>query len=241
MTAGARREGAANRIRRRRRLGYGLVAFGTAGLALVIAAAILLFGSLAAIRDAATGFEQQRTELVAMVEPAASALTDAATSASNASASLTRAGDASRQAADLTDRLAGTFDTMASLGSIDIFGARPFAGVAPQFSDVATQSRNLSTDLRSTADALATNVTDSASVASRLQALADRLRALEPTIGAGGDATAAGSMASFVTLAQLVVFGLLAWIAVLALGSIWLGRWFLARSLGVPRNRAREG
>jgi len=216
---------------RRRRLGFGLLAFGISGLVLVLLAAVLVLGSLAAVDTAASGFERQRAELVAMIDPAASALSDVATSAANAGASLTRASDASRRAADLTTRLATSFEGMAGLGSFDVFGARPFAGVASQFSDVAAQSRTLSTDLTATADAVLTNVADSAAVAVGLRGLADRLRRLEASTGVSGSGapgtTGAGSSLPIGT-ARLVLLGLLAWLAIPAIVSTWLG-WRLAR------------
>jgi hypothetical protein len=205
--------------RRRRRVGIGLIAFGATGLVLVVAAAVLLLGSFAAIGDAATGFERQRQELVAMVEPAAAALSDAADSAANAGASLTAASGASRRAADLTDRLATASDGIAGLGALEIFGQRPFAGTSSQFTDLATQSRALGLDLRSTADALATNVADSQSVAADLRTLADRLRALETTVEPAGGAGAGLPIA----LAALVALGLLAWFSIPAVASLWLG------------------
>ena len=210
--------------RRRRRLGYGLVAFGASGLVLVVIAAVLVLATLGAVGDAATAFERQRTQLLAMVDPAASALSDAADSASRAGASLTEASDASRRAADLTGRMASSFDSLAGLGSLDIFGSRPFAGFTSQFADVATQSRALAGDLTSTADALTTNVADSEAVASDLRTLAGRLRQLETSVqGSGGPG---GSPGLPVALAQVVVIGLLAWFAAIALARIWLGLQF---------------
>ena len=207
--------------RRRRRLGFGLIAFGASGLVLAIIAAVLVLATLGAVGDAATGFERQRTELLSMVEPAASALSDAADSASHAGASLTEASDASRRAADLTGRLATSFDGLAGLGTLDILGARPFAGFSSQFTDVAAQSRALSSDLTSTADAMTTNVADSEAVAVDLRSLADRLRQLETSVG--GSTTANGSAGLPILAAQLVLLGLLAWISIIGLASIWLG------------------
>lgn len=215
-----------NAAGRRRRLGYGLIAFGITGLALAVVAAVLVLASLGSVGDAASGFERQRAELVAMIEPAASALSDAADSASNAGASLTSASDASRRAADLGNRLAISFDGLAALGSVDILGNRPFEGMSSQFTDVAAQSRALALDLTTTADALATNVADSQSVATDLRTLADRLRQLETTMQPSASATPAGSAAPSdlpIALAELVVLGLLAWFCVPAIASIWVG------------------
>jgi hypothetical protein len=211
------------RARRRRRLGIGLLAYGISGLVLVVAAGVLVFGSLSAVDDAASGFERQRAQIAAMLDPAALALSDAATSASNAATSLTTASNASRRAADLTGRLATSFEGMAGLGSFEVLGARPFAGVASQFTDVATQSHALSGDLTTTADALATNVADSQAVSEDLRDLADRLTQLELSVGgtAGGSSLPIGA-------ARLVLLGLLAWFAIPAIVSTWLG-WRLTR------------
>ncbi len=223
------------RARRRRRLGLGLIAFGATGLVLVLAAAILLLGSFAAIGDAASGFERQRTQLVSMLEPAATALSDAADSAAHAGSSLTTASDASRRGADLTNRLATSFDSMAGLGSVDIFGTRPFAEVSSQFADVAAQSRALSADLTSTADALATNVADSQSVAGDLRSLADRLDQLRDELQAGGGVTT--SSGTPILAAELLILALLAWLAVPAVASLWLGWRLRARAAGGPAPR----
>ena len=102
---------------RRRRLGYGLLAFGLSGLVLLLAAAALVFGSLAAVDDAATGFETQRAELLAMLGPASSAMDGAATSASNAGTSLTSSAAAADHAAVLTNRLAAAFEGLAEQGT----------------------------------------------------------------------------------------------------------------------------
>jgi hypothetical protein len=202
------------------------MAFGATGLVLVLALAVLLLGSIAAIGDAASGFERQRTELVSMLEPAATSLSDAADSAAHAGSSLTAASDASRRGAELTNRLATSFDSMAGLGSVDIFGTRPFAGVSSQFGDVAAQSRALSADLTSTANALATNVADSQAVAGDLRSLADRLGQLRDELQVGGGVTT--SSGTPILAAELLVLALLAWLAVPALASLWLG-WRLRR------------
>jgi hypothetical protein len=213
--------------RRRRRLGYGLLGFGVTGLVLVIAAAVLLLGSLGSINGAASGFESQRAELVSMLDPAATALSDAGESAANAGGSLTKASDASRRAADLTSRLATSFDALAALGDVDILGSRPFAGMSSQFTEVAGQSRSLSTDLGSTADALSTNVADSQRVAADLRSLAQRLRELEGSLQS--TAGPGGSLTVPVAAAEVVLLALLGWLSVPAVASLWLGRRLLRR------------
>ena len=74
MTGARRRTRTAARGRARRRLGMGLMAFGAAGLVLIAAAGALVLASLSAVDDAATGFEEQRREILAMLGPASAAL-----------------------------------------------------------------------------------------------------------------------------------------------------------------------
>lgn len=205
----------------------GLLVFGVSGLVLLLAAAALVFGSLAAVDDAATGFERQRTELLAMLGPASSALDNAASSATNAGSSLTSSAEAADQAAVLTTRLAGSFEGLAGLSSFEIFGARPFAGLAGEFTQVGADARALSTDLVATAAALRTNVADATAVATELRTLATQLHALEATLGAA-DGGSLGSAAAALNAARIVLLGLLVWLAVPAVLCTWLG-WRLTR------------
>jgi len=220
------------RARRRRRLGVGLAAFGTIGLALLAGAAVLVLGALRVLDDAASGFERQRTEVVALLEPAATALERAATSASNAGASLSATRDAAARAAGLTARLAESFESLAGLSSFEILGARPFGGIAGQFSAVGAEARLVSSDLATAAAAMGTNVTDSQAVATDLHALAARIETLRAglSVPAGSDPSSAGGSIE-VGAARLVLLGLLAWLAVPALVSLWFGaRLLRARS-----------
>ena len=212
---------------RRRRIGYGLLAFGLSGLVLLLAAAALVFGSLAAVDDAATGFERQRAELLAMLGPASSAMDSAATSATNAGASLTSSAGAADQAAVLTTRLASSFEGLAALSSFEILGSRPFAGLAGEFSQVGADARALSADLTSTAAALRTNVTDTAAVAADLRTLATQLDELEASLDAS-ESGSPGSATAALNAARIVLVGLLAWLAFPAIMSTWLG-WRLTR------------
>ena len=231
--------------RRRRRLGLGLIWFGISGLVLIGSAAVLVLASLSAVDDAATGFERQRAQILAMLGPASDSLEHAATSAANAGASLTETRDAASSAAQMTARLAESFEGLAALGSFEVFGLRPFSEMSGQFTAVAGDARTLSADLQEAAIAMGTNVADSEAVATDLRALAEQLGTLEASLGAPGaqgpDAsgrpTASGQPAAGGGLpatstslpfaaARFVLMGLLVWLAIPALASVWLGwRW----------------
>jgi hypothetical protein len=217
------------RRRRRRRLAYGLLGFGLSGLVLLLGATALVLSSLGAVDDAASGFERQRAELLAMLRPAADALDSAATSATNAGTSLASSADAADQASTFTTRLAGSFEGLASLSSFEMFGTRPFAGLGDEFARVGTDARTLSTDLLSTASALRTNVADTAAVAGDLRSLVTRLDALETSLGAS-EGEGLGSATVALNAARIVLLGLLVWLAVPAVLCTWLG-WRLRRRL----------
>jgi hypothetical protein len=212
----------------RRRAGFGLVAFGLTGLVLILAAGALIFGSLAAVSDAATGFERQRTEIRAMVGPASDVLERAATSASNAGTSLSTTSEAATRAASLTTNLADSFERLAAATTFEILGTRPFAELEGQFNAVASDARTLSRDLTAASSALEANVTDSAAVATDLRALARQLDSLEASLGGDEGAGTSATSSLPIDAARIVLAGLLVWLAIPAIGSIWLG-WRLAR------------
>jgi hypothetical protein len=218
------------RRQRRRRLAYGLLGFGLSGLALLLGATALVFASLGAVDDAASGFDRQRAELLAMLEPAADALDSAATSATSAGASLTSSADAADRAASFTTRLATSMSGLAALGSFEVFGARPFASLADEFGQVSSDAVALSTDLGTTAGALRTNVTDATAVAADLRALAAQLQQLGTSLGAS-DGTTLGGAAVAVNTARILLVGVLLWLAVPAVVCTWLG-WRLLRRPG---------
>ena len=215
------------RRQRRRRIGLGLIAFGVAGLVLIGAAGALMLASFKAVGDASSGFEDQRAEILAMLGPASDALDGAASSAANAGTSLQETRDAATQASELMRRLASSFENLASLGTFEILGARPFASLSGQFAEVAAESQTLSTDLSEAATAMTSNVSDSAAVAADLRVLAAQIDTLETSLGAGQDGEVPSAGAGLpIAAAQAVLIGLLLWLAVPAIAAVSLGwRW----------------
>jgi hypothetical protein len=201
------------------------MAFGAVGLVLTIATAALILTTLGGVADAATGLERQRTQLGAMLEPASAALRNASASAAHAGSSLTSSAAAAREAAGLTAQLGSSFEQLAALSSFELLGTRPFAGPAASFADAAVRSRAVSTNLDTTARALTLDITDSATVAADLDRLADQLDELRRSMGVGPGGAGSGltASASF-DIARIVLVGLLAWLAVPAAVSLWLGR-----------------
>jgi hypothetical protein len=211
-------------IGNRRRTGRFLVAFGAIGLVLLAATAILVAVTLGGVGDAATGLERQRAQLVAMIRPTSASLRDAAAASQHAGASLTSSAAAARDGATLTTQLGDAMEQLNALSTLDILGTQPFASIGSSFGDLATRSRTLSTSLGRTADSLDADVADSATVSSDLGRLADQLDQLERGI----DGTGTGSRGSISASAgfealRLFLLALLAWLAVPAIASVWLG------------------
>jgi hypothetical protein len=203
----------------RRRLGRGLVAFGGIGLALLLATAVLALVTIGSIGDAATGLERQRTDLVRMLEPAATSIRDAATSATHAGSSLTASAKAAQDGASLTTQLATSMEQLNSLSNLDMLGQRPFAGIGSSFGELGARSRTLSASLTTTADALGADIADTAAVGRDLNQLADQLDQLSSSAGATGPSAASTGFA----LLPILLLALLLWLAVPAGASLWIG------------------
>jgi hypothetical protein len=193
-----------------RRTGSVLVAFGAAGLVLLVTCLVAVLVSLMPIVNGAAQLEQQRAAAVGLIAPAADALESTAASAERAGTSLGLSASAARNGASVTSQLA---DALAGL-----------AAFSSAFGDTADRSRALSKDLAKTADALAQNESDSATAAANLHVLADRVRHLGEQLGSAAAPPPSGLAGVALPLAVALVALVLAWLAAIAIASIWLGR-----------------
>jgi hypothetical protein len=200
------------------RRGTALMAFGGVGLLLLGACLIAVVLSLVPLVNGAAALEQQRTDAVALIGPAADALEATATTAEHAGASLGTSVAAARDAASVTGQLADALQGLAAFSSA--------------FGDTAARSRTLSEDLSTTANALAQNQLDSASTAAQLRTLADRLHDLGETLGTAASPPPSAVAGVAVPLALGLVILLLLWLAVIAGACIWLGRRMRAGTVG---------
>jgi len=223
---------------RRRRRGAALIAFGAAGLAILLVLALVLIGPIRGLGAAAASIEGQRTRVVALLPAAREALDSAATAASNAGISLRSSGRSARDGSTLLEQLAAAMQGMSDASRVSIFGNQPFASLSDELAAVATQSRALATDLATTADSLDANVTDSETAAAQFRALGDQLERLrvelEPAgVASTGGSSGLGSFETQVTILTFVLLALLVWLAAPAIAAIWLGlRWWRAPASG---------
>lgn len=192
------------------RLGSVLIAFGVAGLAILVATVIALVLAVGPLAAAAADLDQARGNVAALVGPSADALEATAASADHAGQSLGQSETTARDAAAVTSQLADAMNGLAA-----------FSGA---FADTAARARSLSDDLTRTADAIHQNQLDSTTAATQLRALSTQLRDLQSRLAA--DQIATPGALDRLALPVAVGLGglLLVWLAGLAFGAIWLGR-----------------
>jgi hypothetical protein len=166
--------------------------------------------------------------VIATLDRASTALTDAGDTAVSFAVTLERIPPAVNQAADTVGNLQGNLRSVEQqLGAISILGANPLGGVARVFGQMASDLEGLDARLA----AIATSLDDNKQ---SLLANADSLRALGQQLGDVADDLRTGIVQDSLADVQLiltVLFVLLvAWTAVPAAGALWIG-WWLRREL----------
>ena len=189
---------------RRRVLGWGLIVYGIAGLALIVAGAI-------AGLDVATRIERLAADADGTLAAAASATEAAAESFTSVDASLSEAQESASTAAALSRDASGTLRSLAVAMQVNLFGAQPLLPLADEFSTSADQASQLADTLDSVGSSLGDTRTDVSRVGAELEILSDQLGALRTSTG--GPDGAPPPLRVFIGL-------LLAWLAVPAVGAI---------------------
>jgi hypothetical protein len=207
-----------------RRLATGLIVYGAIVLGLL--ALVWLSGRVGGLAERTGG---QVTTIVETLDRTSTALGEASSSATSFAGTLARTAPAVRQVGMAIADLRGNFRTIEDqLGTLQVFGSRPFGDVAGQFGQMATDLDGLDERLGLIADdlernraALATNAESLAAIGTRLTRIATEAR--DGTVAAGLD-----DLRAVVTLLSLL---LVVWVALPAIGALWLG-WWLRRALG---------
>lgn len=214
----------------RRAAGALLVAYGIAGLVLVVGGAILVATSVARLDGLADTIRTQREVLVRSLDATSTFLRDARTGTGNVGTSLAASVDSARRTATLTRSLAGAMDGLSAATSLTILGTQPLAGLGGTFSDVARQADSLGTSLDRMAGSLTQNGTDLGLVATDIASIETELAELRRQVAGsppGGDDLSAISRA--IDASRIVLLALLIWLgaqAVIAIvGGLLLVRW----------------
>jgi hypothetical protein len=206
-----------------RRLATGLIVYGASGVAIALLGLIALVWLSGRVGGLAERTGDQVTTIVETLDRTSTALSEASASATSFAGTLARTGPAVRQVAVAIGDLRGNFRTIEDqLGRVQILGSQPFGNVAGQFGQMATDLDGLDERLVVIADDLERNRTALAVNAESLMAIGTRLdriatEARDGTVVAGLD-----DLRAVVTLLALL---LLVWVALPAVGALWLGLW----------------
>lgn len=207
----------------RHRVGMGLAIYGALSLGLIL---ILLFLVAAPPdTDGPFGLEAQRRQLVNMIDASADAIGDAEVAARGVDDTLLSTGSAAASAGTFMNELATTMRGLAASLRISILGSQPFAGPADDFERVAAQASRVALDLDLAATSARSGAADMVAMADQLAAVRAEVRLM-----AGGldEPIDEGPW-------RLLAAVILAWLAVPAFVSLWVGlRWWRQ---GDPRSR----
>ena len=213
----------------RRRAGIALTAYGAAGLLLLGLAMAFVVG---AFDDGAgpLGLEAQRRGLLDLLDASNVALIDAEATAREADDGMSSTAAAARDGSRFVADLGATLRNLATSLRLSILGSQPFAGPADDFDRVAAQAARVAADLDQAAASIDLSSKDMGSLASDLAAMRGRIDGVKTNlagIDAGRWRWLAGAM--------------IAWLAIPALLSLWLGlRWWQpALAARTARRRAR--
>ncbi|HEU0237258.1 MAG TPA: hypothetical protein VFR14_12535 [Candidatus Limnocylindrales bacterium] len=192
-----------------------LIAFGVSGLVIVAI-------GLATVLAWGTGSDPAATDPVADLRAtlagSRAAVIDAATSARSADAGLVAAAEAAGSAGALTRDLSVAARGLASALRTSIFGVEPLAPAAPAFEGVADRAAALAVDLEAVQVTVRSGGADLRAVGTRLDELGRRLADLDRAID-----ESAGRADESIAAVRLLVAAVLAWLAMPALASVWLG------------------
>lgn len=155
----------------RRWLGWGLIAYGLVGVAMIVA------GSLIGLA-AADRVERLVTDADDALAAASTATRAAADSFDGVDDSLTRANDSSAAAAALARRAQDTLDNLAAAMEVSILGARPLLPLAADFADSAVLAGDLAGTLDGVQESLGSTQADIATIGDELDLLASELEDL---------------------------------------------------------------
>jgi hypothetical protein len=197
----------------RRALGWGLILYGLAGIALVVAGAAIGLDTASRIERLADDADGTLAAATRATEAAAASFVNADTSLGEAEASATAAAGLSREAA-------GTLRSLAVAMDVTVFGAQPLLPLSAEFLASADQAEALAETLTRVGGSLGDTRTDVVAVATELETLADQLTALRGSSGA--EDAEPPPLRLFIGL-------LLAWLAVQALAALIAGLALLRR------------
>lgn len=211
-----------------RRLGSGLLIYGTIGLVLAIVGLLALLYAGSRIGGLAERTTAQVETIIATLDETSTVLIDAGATAGSFAVTLERTPPTIQQAATTIGNLQSQLRTVSSqLGVFSILGSNPLSGVSDLFGELATDLSGLDTRLNLIADDLGDNRDKLLANAQSLNALGVRLQLVADDLREG---VIEDSLADVQLIATILAFVLVIWTAVPAVGALLLG-WWLRKEL----------
>jgi hypothetical protein len=211
----------------RRRAGVGLTVYGAVGLVLLGLAMAFVLGAFDGDRGP-LGLDAQRRGLSDLLDASSVAVGDAEAAARDADAAMSSTASAAGDGSRFVGDLGVTLHNLAVTLRLSILGSQPFAAPADDFERVAAQAAGVAADLDAAAAAIRLASEDMASLANDLAAMRTNIERVKSNL-AGID----------VGRWRWVTAAIIAWLAIPAILSLWLGlRWWQPGVLRRARRRA---
>ena len=205
---------------RPRRLGAALLVFGSIGVALAIAGALVLLIAVGATAGLNDRLEGSRVELVASLQQAQVSAGHAADTTENIGSTLGATQATLATSSKTLTTLADASDSLANaLLAVSILGSQPFASAGQQFQSLATQVRAYSEHATQLSASLQQNAQDMGTTADDLRSLEARLGDVATKL----DGMEVGTITTALLLGLLLLLALTVWLAAGALCVAVLG------------------
>ena len=199
-------------MRRRRGLAWALIAYGVAGIVLLVVTAVVGIGMAARLEVLMTDADETLAAASRSVDAAAASFT-------GIDSSLTEAQASAADAAGLARRASATLDQLGAAMQLSIFGAQPLLPLAGEFSASADLADELAGRLDAVGSSLSDTRGDVGDICTELEILGRELADL-------GDSASSDSAPPLRVLGGL----LLLWLALPAIAALVSGGVLLAAS-----------
>lgn len=199
-------------MRRRRGLAWALIAYGVAGIVLLVVTAVVGIGMAARLELLMTDADETLTAASRSVDAAAASFT-------GIDSSLTEAEASAEDAAGLARRASATLDALGAAMQLSIFGAQPLLPLAGEFSASADLAGELAGRLDAVGSSLGDTRDDVGDIGTELEVLGRELAQLS-------DSAASDPAPPLRVLGAL----LLLWLALPAVAALVSGSILLAAS-----------
>jgi hypothetical protein len=209
-------------------LGTGLIAYGVAGLLL----AALLLAALGPGDLGGLGrIDTERQAVVDLLAGAETTALDSGAAVQRAGSSINAGADAAAESAAFSRQLASALRQLGAALRVDLFGSRPFEAAAGDIEGAADRADaaavgldRAASEARAGADGMGSLTADLNSASVKLAAVREGLEGM-------------GSLGASLAWLRLALIGLVLWLAVPAIGAIWLGTRLRRASAGGHAHR----